>query len=65
VLTDEELHDIAARHKEWHRSHGSKKQWYAARVMQQDVPALLITVRELVAERDAAVAALQGTEQVA
>lgn len=65
MLTDEELHDIAARQKEWRGAHGSKKQWYAARVLQQDVPALLTTVRELTAERDAAVAALQGTEQVA
>lgn len=65
MLTDEELHDIAARHAEWRKAVRSRKQWYAARVLQQDVPALLTTVRELTAERDAAVLALQGTEQVA
>lgn len=65
MLTDEELEDIAARHKEWRRATGSKKQWAAARGMQQDVPALLRDRAELARALADAEAALQGTEQVA
>lgn len=61
MLTDEELQAIAARHKDWRKSTGSGKQWHAARMAQQDVPALLRHIKDLTDERDAAV--LARTEQ--
>jgi hypothetical protein len=65
MLTDEELQAIAARQRDWRRSTGSGKQWHAARLAKEDVPALLATVAELGAALRQAEAALQGTEQVA
>lgn len=65
MLTDEELEAIAARQKEWRRATGSKKQWSAARLAQQDVPALLRDRAELALALADAEAALQGQEQVA
>lgn len=65
MLTDDELEAIAARRASWQKAAGTKRTWYAARLTKEDVPAMLRTIAELTAERDAAVVALQGTEQVA